>query len=179
MSQITFAEKSSAPDTPASGKAVLYFDSNGDLSWKNDAGSVVNLDYQTGTWTAVVSDASTSGNVATLTTNVCTYTKIGRQVTGTVNIVGINTTGMTASNQVFIQNFPFAANSTASYGSSWAVRLANVAFAAPAHIGLSAGSTVGGLVEMVSASTLIAIIVSDITSGAGATIRFSFSYETN
>ncbi len=43
MSQITFAEKSSAPDTPATDKAVLYFDSNGDLSWKDDSGNVIKI----------------------------------------------------------------------------------------------------------------------------------------
>lgn len=43
MSKIVLAEQASAPDTPASGKAVVYADNTGVLSVKDDAGNVTKI----------------------------------------------------------------------------------------------------------------------------------------
>lgn len=68
------------------------------------------ISYSTGTFTPVVSDAATGGNVAT-GTFYGYYTKIGRQVTVVISLVNVSTTGMTAANDLFIQGLPFAAGS--------------------------------------------------------------------
>jgi hypothetical protein len=68
-------------------------------------------DYEEGTWTPVVSDASTGGNTATVGTTAGTYTKIGRQVTVRLSLDNITTTGMTAANQLFVQGLPYTAAS--------------------------------------------------------------------
>jgi hypothetical protein len=74
-------------------------------------------DYEEGTWTPVVSDASTGGNVAAVGTAAATYTKIGRQVTVRLSLDNINTSGMTSANQLFVQGLPFAAASGIAQGS--------------------------------------------------------------
>ena len=68
-------------------------------------------DYEEGTWTPVVSDAATGGNVASVGTTVGTYTKIGRQVTVRLSLDNITTTGMTSANQLFVQGLPYTAAS--------------------------------------------------------------------
>lgn len=73
-------------------------------------------DYEEGSFTPVLSDASTGGNVAAIPVKSAYYTKIGRLVTFTIQLVNIDTTGMTAGNQIFIQSLPFTvANLPTSY----------------------------------------------------------------
>jgi hypothetical protein len=64
-------------------------------------------DYEEGTWTAKLYDASGGGN-ASATTATGYYTKIGNQVTLTVgNFNNIDTTGMTAGNFMRMGDLPF------------------------------------------------------------------------
>ena len=64
-------------------------------------------DYEEGTWTPEIADATTGGNTGTYTNNGCFYTKIGRAVYIHINISAISTTGMTGSNTFYIRNLPF------------------------------------------------------------------------
>lgn len=43
MSSIVLVEQSSAPTTPATGKVAVFVDTNGDLSWKDDAGNITKI----------------------------------------------------------------------------------------------------------------------------------------
>lgn len=43
MSSIVLVEQSSAPTTPATGKVAVFVDTNGDLSWKDDAGYITKI----------------------------------------------------------------------------------------------------------------------------------------
>jgi hypothetical protein len=61
-------------------------------------------DYEEGTWSGTVSD--TSGNTSS-TTFTGTYTKIGRQVTISWQATNIDTTGLTATNNIRIGGLPF------------------------------------------------------------------------
>jgi hypothetical protein len=73
-------------------------------------------DYEEGTWTAKLYDASSGGN-ASATTATGYYTKIGNQVTLTVgNFNNIDTTGMTGGNFMRMGDLPFtpAQNSAGS-----------------------------------------------------------------
>ena len=60
-------------------------------------------DYEEGTWTPEIADASTGGNTGTATTCQRSYTKVGRQVTVNVRIDDLDTTGMTGANNLFIR----------------------------------------------------------------------------
>jgi hypothetical protein len=65
-------------------------------------------DYEEGTWTPVIADATSGGNVATVGTTVARYTKIGRTVFVQASLDNIDTTGMTAGNAISIRGLPYA-----------------------------------------------------------------------
>tara|TARA_R100000734_G_C3249328_1_gene51400 strand:+ start:23 stop:550 length:528 start_codon:yes stop_codon:yes gene_type:complete len=67
-------------------------------------------DYEEGTWTPTAADNTSGGN--TTTTGQGRYTKIGRMVFISADLININTTGLTSSNTFCIQGLPFANNST-------------------------------------------------------------------
>ena len=66
--------------------------------------------YEEGTWTPVLRDGAT-GTAATAAAAGGLYTKIGRQVTVTIRLINITTTGLTGTNQIYITDFPFASKS--------------------------------------------------------------------
>ena len=133
-------------------------------------------DYEEGTFTPVIRDASSGGNTAS-SYLVATgrYTKVGRMVHVTINFVNIDTTGMTSSNSVYVTGLPFTAVNSFGYPSVpvnvSAVSSANgyvrgSVFYNASYLSLSEGTTTGGA----------ALTVSDLTSGA-ADIYINFSYE--
>jgi len=67
------------------------------------------LDYEEGTWTPVLSDASSGGNTATLNASydLGRYVKVGNQVTLTGLIGSTAITGMTTGNGMYLQGLPF------------------------------------------------------------------------
>ena len=68
-------------------------------------------DYEEGTFTPVIRDAI-AGNAATVTNTHGRYTKIGRTVSLTVTFEQINTTGLTAGNQIHLTGLPFTVSSS-------------------------------------------------------------------
>ena len=69
-------------------------------------------DYEEGTWTPIISDATSGGNTATsYSVNDGRYTKVGNQVTVNCFVTNFVTTGMTSSSGIYIQGFPFATDS--------------------------------------------------------------------
>lgn len=71
-----------------------------------DGGTNTLANYVEGTWTPVLADASTGGNTATIQFNSGRYTRIGRTVYWEANMTNINTTGMTAGNDLYLRGFP-------------------------------------------------------------------------
>ncbi len=65
-------------------------------------------DYEEGTFTPVLSDSATGGNLSGYSVRNARYTKVGRMVTVVVNFINITTVGMTASNLVYLQGLPFS-----------------------------------------------------------------------
>lgn len=64
--------------------------------------------YEEGTWTPVIADATSGGNLASVGTTAARYTRIGRTVFVQASLDNITTTGMTAINNVSIRGLPFA-----------------------------------------------------------------------
>ena len=77
--------------------------------------------YDTGTFTPVLADNQTGGNVATFLYAYGLYTRIGNRVFVTISLTDINTTGMTAGNQAFIRGLPYDVNSNTLLRSAGAV----------------------------------------------------------
>lgn len=61
---------------------------------------------ETGTFTPVVKDAA-AGNAATAATSLGRYTRIGNRVFFDITLVDIDTTGLTAGNQVFVTGMSY------------------------------------------------------------------------
>jgi len=132
-------------------------------------------DYEEGTFTPVVADASSGGNEAAgYTSQIGRYTKIGRIVNVLVYLTNINTTGMTAGNDVFITGLPFAALSGVIYPG--AVRLSDITFAGNVSAEASSGNTFLRLCESVSAAGVDRVMVSELQSGV-SDIAISITYE--
>ena len=74
-------------------------------------------DYVTGTFTPVVADAASGGNTATVGTANGRYTKVGRMVHVTIQLVNITTTGMSGS--IYVRDLPFTAYDSGSPNMLW------------------------------------------------------------
>ena len=130
-------------------------------------------DYEEGTWTPVVADAITGGNVSA-TTGVGNYTKVGRMVTVTCAFANINTSGMTAGNPVFVRGLPFATADivgATSYYIGASLIISATTTGAPSAYATDNGNTT------VNFNDGTTINISDLTSGA-ADIYFTLTYET-
>jgi hypothetical protein len=89
--------------TPSTSGAGITFPATASAS--TDANTLD--DYEEGTWTPVIADASTGGNTGTYTNAGSYYTKIGNTVNLWAYLSAINTTGMTSGNAFCIRNLPF------------------------------------------------------------------------
>ena len=133
-------------------------------------------DYEEGTWTPVVADAGTGGNVGTYSNNGSTYTKIGRQVSIQTYISAINTTGMTAGNFFRIRGLPFTAVRGGN-GNFYTYRVGRNASTVSSSVSLSDGNSNVSFPFYTtnSATTDLGILVSDIVSGTSE-IALSLTY---
>jgi hypothetical protein len=136
-------------------------------------------DYEEGTWTPEVADASTGGNQASGGTFSGRYTKIGNRVFCQISLVNIATVGMTATNGIFIRALPFTAYSGSNMYSPATILKSAITSTEGTLVGLvninsttmSINNDVSGVVGATSA------LVSQISSGGGD-IYTSFFYET-
>lgn len=118
-----------------------------------------------GIWTAVLSDASSGGNTAAITTNYATYIKIGQLVVASFRLLGISTAGMTGGNTLQLQGLPFLSQNNSNYRATGTVRVDNVAFTGYVMVIMSGNVTNASFVEHTSGAAANFIIVSDLTSG--------------
>ena len=133
-------------------------------------------DYEEGTWTPVMRDATSGGNVAGAANLSGVYTKIGRHVNLTIRVINVSKTGMTGGNDVYITGLPFAAGDLSpsfrhvgtvestriDYGSSIQSRITENT----SYMILSSSTNVGGL------GTINWNAVDDDEGGAGVADLF-------
>ena len=81
-------------------------------------------DYEEGTFTATIADATTGGNTGSTYTGY--YTKVGQLVTIRVSMNNITTSGLTSGNVLYARGFPFV--STSSQVAQGAVKADQVVF---------------------------------------------------
>ena len=133
-------------------------------------------DYEEGTWTPVVSDDSSGGNTASGTFNGY-YTKVGNLVTVTCSLLNINTSGMTAGNNLHIQSFPFSAASlSGTIIFTGAPQLTSVTTSGNNFVSILDNSSYARIGENVSGSAADYVVVSEISSGV-SDIYFTLTYE--
>ena len=133
-------------------------------------------DYEEGTWTPVVADAASGGNVGTSTIVSATYTKIGRQVSVEFYLQAIGTAGMTAGNPLTIRGFPFSAAIQAQ-GSFYTYRVGRNAATVSSSAFVPASDSIVQFFcfSTNSATTDTRILVSDVVSGTSE-LRMSVTY---
>ena len=168
-----------------SGAERARFNSTGNLAFANGLGidfsavtggtgtataNVLN-DYEEGTWTPVVADATTGGNVGTCVINHARYTKIGRQVSVECNISSITSTGMTGGNPLYVRSLPFA-SVTGGNGNFYSLRVGRNASTVSSSVFCLDGTSYVyfPLYTTNSATTGTFILVSDIVSGTSEII---------
>jgi hypothetical protein len=126
-------------------------------------------DYEEGTWTPVVSDASSGGNLATLnaTDSTAVYTKIGNIVYWRFSVVLTSKASMTAGNVLFIQGFPFQSEAIPGnwYNPNPTI-IRNITFTDYVQFHQNGNTTYGYFRENVSNATGDSILVSDLTDSA-------------
>jgi hypothetical protein len=120
----------------------------------------------------VLADAATAGNTATMTADG-RYTKIGRLITVECRMLDIDTTGMTAGNNIFIRGLPevVSANSRA-IGS---VSLDRVNFTNYVVVVGGANTSYALLSDQIDSDQDVVLTVAAITS-TGSDITFTLQY---
>jgi len=138
-------------------------------------------DYEEGTWTVILSDESSGGNVSS-GTEVGYYTKIGRIVHLNFSFKDIETGGMTGGNSLNVQNVPFTAISNVNLqsipGSVYFNQVTLSGNDGGPVFDLSDGLTTGKFRFPISAAVAGKIKVSDIDSGR-SDIRCAITYTTD
>jgi hypothetical protein len=134
-------------------------------------------DYEEGNWTPVIADAASGGNTGTYTNGGATYTKIGRQVTISAYLSAINTTGMTAGNNIYVRNLPFVAASGNFQGNFYTYRVGRNASTVSSSCPVTGtGAAIYFALYTTSSSTVdVTMLVSNLVSGTSEII-FSVTY---
>ena len=76
-----------------------------------DPSNQFNFTAVSGTWTPVISDATTGGNLGTATVTNAVYRNIGGMIYAKCNLANIGTAGMTGGGNIYVQGLPVAAES--------------------------------------------------------------------
>ncbi len=136
-------------------------------------------DYEEGTWTPVPADAASGGNTGTAASVEGIYTKIGNTVFVQFGLLNINTTGLTAGNDFYIQGLPYSAGNTAltSYATGACIPSGSISYTGEVVAGVTDNTSAVRLVETSSGGNLDYVIVSQLTSG-GSDIWASLVYRT-
>lgn len=124
-------------------------------------------DYEEGTWTPVVADAVSGGNVATTSSAAAQYTKVGNLVFIDVQILDINTSGMTSGNTLYIQGLPFTSKNTANARTHIGADCQSVNSTAGVVRGIIAGNTTSITMREGLTTGGAALTVAAVVSGSG------------
>jgi hypothetical protein len=127
-------------------------------------------DYEEGTFTPEIADASSGGNTGSAALAEGYYTKVGRLVTIAISLIDIDTTGMTSGNNLYVRNLPFSQGAGVDHGSA---RVNAVTFSG--SLSTYCTGTYALVADSVSGASFGYVTVGDCTSGS-ADIYMSFTY---
>ena len=80
------------------------------------SGANVLDEYEEGSFTTVLRDATSGGNTASIGNATSQYVRVGRLVFFSINLFNINKSGMTSSNALYLTGLPFAAADSSNAG---------------------------------------------------------------
>ncbi len=130
-------------------------------------------DYEEGNFTPEVADALSAGNTGSAGTAQGQYTKIGRLVSLSFRLINIDTTGLTAGNDFYIRDFPFAIEGT--FVQIGIVTTVNITFAGFLSLYGPGSATFVRMCESISGAGQDFTIISQIADDT-ADLRSSFTY---
>ena len=134
-------------------------------------------DYEEGTWTGTVADAASSGNESSSVV-YGTYTKVGKIIYVQFNVSNIDTTGLTAGNDVYITGLPFAtASVTGNAKYTGTAHLSLVTFSGTPFLNADESATVLRIGESNSGAGNDFVVVSQLSSAA-SDIHGNLVYQT-
>jgi hypothetical protein len=139
-------------------------------------------DYEEGTWSPVVWDASTGGNACTMATGIVTfgsYTKIGRivNIQGMFRIAGVS--GVTTSNIAWIRSLPFAPGADQSTFTGGNVSRINFVDTPAGCINLGIAVRTDGAMSVTTGFDTLAasaLTIAQISSNASNFLSFNVTY---
>ena len=135
-------------------------------------------DYEEGTFSGVLADASSGGNAATFGTSQFYYTKVGDLCTVMIALVNINTTGMTGGNSLYFTGLPFTSKNATNFIQAGSLATSNVTLTSGAATAvMSPNLTYLGLSNQKTGGGADPILVSDLTS-TSADFYLNFTYKT-
>jgi hypothetical protein len=129
-------------------------------------------DYEEGTYTPTITDASANAGTATAGGS---YTKIGDVITVQGHLININTTGMTAGDDVRISLPVTSISSPTAIGS---VSVASTTTSGNLTFQTSGTNAYANIAETVSGGAVDYVTVADLTT-LNADVFFTISYKTN
>ena len=80
------------------------------------SGANVLDEYEEGSFTTVLRDATSGGNTASISNATSQYVRVGRLVFFSINLFNINKSGMTSSNALYLTGLPFASSDSSNAG---------------------------------------------------------------
>jgi hypothetical protein len=135
-------------------------------------------DYEEDTWTPVIADATSGGNVGSATVSYANYTKVGNKVTIAAQLLNINTTGMTGGNALYVRGLPFLSATQIAYGACWPNSINFQSSRTGVIVQVSVADTWATFQQYGEGVAATATDINDITSGT-SDINFSITYFTN
>lgn len=135
-------------------------------------------DYEEGTWTPVLTFAVPGDLAVAYTRQIGTYTKIGRQVTVSCDVVTSSFTHTTASGALQVTGLPFTSLNLAGSNATGAVRLGG--YLAPTYTNVSSqltnNSTILIFIGTGSGIAGAVLATTDMPTGGQVVIRTTLSY---
>lgn len=129
------------------------------------------------TWTPVLSDAASGGNLASLGSSLGYYTQKNREYTLSATILNIDTSGMTGGNALYIQGIPETCH--ASIGATGSVDLDRFSFSGEyVNPRIIAGTNYIVLNETITNSTDSLIVVSNVDGATSDITQLTITYFT-
>lgn len=133
--------------------------------------------YEEGNWSPIPADAASGGNIGSHSgaANFQTFQRRGNRIAVQGNLSNVDTTGLTAGNQIFVQGLPYiSSGNTLTFGTFEPRSITLSGHQSEAFIGSNV--TAVQFRNTVSAANQTNIIVSDLISGS-ADLQFEIEYE--
>jgi hypothetical protein len=165
------------------GSAQLFLNGSAvDITGRIDADDGISFDegsntlssYEDGTFSCVIADAATGGNTSSTTPDAY-YVKVGPLVTVLIEASNIDTTGMTAGNDLYFRGLPHSGDGT--YNGSGSISSSQLTFTGNvAPFLTNATPTTFRLIESSSASGTDFVTVGEISTGV-SDLYITFTYK--